>query len=253
MKTRDNTVLITGGSTGIGLAMAKALVEAGNTVIVCGRDQGRLAKVKEVIPDIHTIRCDVTRDDELANLQARILRDFPLLNILINNAAVMHIGDFGANLGGLERIEEEVCTNLLAPMKLTNLLLPVLLQQATAAIVVVSSGLAYVPVANVAVYCATKAALHSFSHSLRHQLRRTDVKVFELLPPLVDTTLSRTLRMPKIRAEQVAQELLKGLTGDSYVVRVGMVKLLQVASQLAPWLTERMLNRAFSSSAIIER
>src|SRR5436309_4409026 len=108
MRTRDNTVLITGGSTGIGLAMAKALVAAGNTVIVCGRDQGRLAQAKEVVPDIHTIQCDVVRDDELANLQKRIQSDFPRLNILINNAAIMHIGDFGASVGGAERIEEEV-------------------------------------------------------------------------------------------------------------------------------------------------
>src|SRR5207249_1542981 len=159
-----------------------------------------------------------------------------------NNAAIMHIGDFGASAGGAERIEEEVCTNLLAPMKLTSLLLPILQQQATAAIVIVSSGLAYVPVANVAVYCATKAALHSFSHSLRHQLRGAGIKVFELLPPLVDTTLSRTLHMPKIHVEQVAQELLKGLERERYEIRVGMVKSLHVASQLAPRLTERILN-----------
>lgn len=247
MRTSENTVLITGGSAGIGLAMAKALAATGNTVIVCGRDHKRLEQAKAAVPDIHTIQCDVARDDELANLLERIQSDFPRLNILINNAAVMHIGDFGANARGIERIEEEVCTNLLAPMKLTNLLLPVLQQQTTAAIVIVSSGLAYVPVANVAVYCATKAALHSFSHSLRYQLRKTGIKVFEVLPPLVDTNLSHTLRMPKIRAEQVARALLKGLEREHYEMRVGMVKPLHMISQLAPWLTERMLNKAFSS------
>lgn len=247
MRTRDNTVLITGGSAGIGLATAKAFVAAGNTVIVCGRDQARLERAKEAVPAIHTIQCDVARDDELANLLNRIQSDFPRLNILINNAAVMHICDFVESARGPEGIEEEVRTNLLAPMKLTSLLLPVLQQQTTAAIVIVSSGLAYVPVANVAVYCATKAALHSFSHSLRHQLRKTVIKVFELLPPLVDTDLARPLHMPKIQAEQVAKELLRGLERDRYEVRVGMVKSLHMASQLAPRLTERMLNKAFSS------
>lgn len=244
---RDNTVLITGGSAGIGLATAKALIATDNTVIVCGRDQIRLERAKEAVPGIHTIRCDVTRDDDLAYLLKRVQSDFPGLNILVNNAAVMHIGDFIESVGGPERIEEEVCTNLLAPMKLTSLLLPALQQQATAAIVIVSSGLAYVPVANVAVYSATKAALHSFSHSLRHRLRKTVVKVFELLPPLVDTDLSRTLHMPKIQAEQVAKALLRGLERERYEVRVGMVKPLYIASQLVPLLAERILNKAFSS------
>jgi uncharacterized oxidoreductase len=247
MRTRDNTVLITGGSAGIGLATAKAFVTAGNTVIVCGRDQVRLERAKEAVPGIHTIRCDVTRDDELADLLARVQSDFPRLNTLINNAAVMHFYDFAESLGVPERIEDEVYTNLLAPLKLTSLLLPVLQQQAAAAIIIVSSGLAYVPVANVAVYCATKAALHSFSHSLRHRLKKTSIKVFELLPPPVDTDLARVLRMPKIPAEQVAKELLRGLERDRYEVRVGMVKSLHMVSQLAPLLTERMLNKAFSS------
>lgn len=247
MRIRDNTVLITGGSAGIGLATAKALVAAHNTVLVCGRDQGRLERAREAVPGIHTIRCDVSRDDELADLLKRVQSDFPRLNMLINNAAVMHIDDFAACVGGPERIEEEVRTNLLAPMKLTSLLLPVLQQQATSAIVIVSSGLAYVPVANVAVYCATKAALHSFSRSLRHRLQKTSTRVFELLPPPVDTELARDLRMPKLRAEEVARELLKGLERERYEMRVGMVKPLRMISQLAPLFTEHMLNRAFSS------
>lgn len=246
MNIRGNTVLVTGGSAGIGLAMAKALVAAENTVIVCGRDQIRLRKAREVVPGIHTIQCDVTRDDELADLHNRVLSDFPRLNILINNAAMMHICDFVESAGGSEKIEEEVRTNLLAPMKLTNLFLPVLQQQATAAIVIVSSGLAYVPVANVAVYCATKAALHSFTRSLRYRLRKTTIKVFEVLPPLVDTDLARTLHMPKIHADQVAKELLRGLKRERYELRVGMVKLLHRMSQLAPTLAENMLNKAFS-------
>jgi short-subunit dehydrogenase involved in D-alanine esterification of teichoic acids len=247
MRIRGNTVLITGGSAGIGLAIAKALSSTDNTVIVCDRDQIRLKKAQETVPGISTIQCDVSRDDDLANLAKRVQQDFPRLNMLINNAAIMRIGDFIENDGRMASIEEEVRTNLLAPIKLTSLLLPVLQQQAPAAIVIVSSGLAYVPVANVAVYCATKAALHSFSHALRHRLRKTGIKVFELLPPLVDTDLSQSLHMPKIRAEQVARELLKGLERDRYEVRVGMVKPLYTASQLVPLLTEHMLNKAFSN------
>lgn len=247
MRTRGNTVLVTGGSAGIGLAIAKMLRATDNTVIVCGRDQARLEKAQATVPGIFTIQCDVSRDDDLASLMKRVREDFPRLNMLINNAALMHIGDFVGEGERTARIEEEVRTNLLAPMKLTSLLLPQLQQQASAAIIIVSSGLAYVPVANVAVYCATKAALHSFSHALRHRLRKTNIKVFELLPPLVDTDLSQSLHMPKILAEQVARELLKGLERDRYEVRVGMVKPLYAASQLVPLLTEQMLNRAFSN------
>ena len=247
MRTRGNTVLITGGSAGIGLALAKALIAADNTVIVCGRDQTRLERAHEVVPGISTIKCDVTRDDDVADLLKKVRSDFPQLNILINNAAIMHICDFVEKVEGSERIEEEVGINLLAPMKLTSQLLPDLQQQTASAIVIVSSGLAYVPVANVAVYCATKAGLHSFSRALRHRLRKTDVKVFELPPPLVDTDLSRTLHMPKIQAEQVAKELLRGMERDRYEVRVGMVKPLYVASQLVPLFIERILNKAFSN------
>jgi short-subunit dehydrogenase involved in D-alanine esterification of teichoic acids len=173
--------------------------------------------------------------------------DFPELNILINNAAVMHMYDFLAGADVPERIEEELRTNLLAPMKLTSLLLPLLQQQPSAAIVLVSSGLAYVPVANLAVYCATKAALHSFARSLRRQLRQTAIKVFELLPPTVNTDMTRTLRGPKLAAEQVAKELLSGIERERYELRVGMVKPLRMVSRLAPLLTERMLNKALSN------
>lgn len=246
MRTQGNTVLITGGSTGIGLAIAKAFLAADNTVIVCGRSQARLAKAHQQVPGLVTIQCDISRDDELAELVRRIERDFPQLNILINNAAMMRIGDFVERAGEPELIEEEVRTNLLAPIKLTRLLLPVLQQQSSAAIVIVSSGLAYVPVANVAVYCATKAALHSFSHTLRHRLKKTRIKVFELLPPLVETRLSQTLAMPKIPPEQVSKALLRGMERERYEVRVGMVKPLFIMSQFVPRLAERMLNSAFS-------
>jgi short-subunit dehydrogenase involved in D-alanine esterification of teichoic acids len=248
MRTRDNTVLITGGSAGIGLAIAKAFAGAGNTVIVCGRDQARLEKAREAVPGIHTIQCDVASDDELDNLLSRVRNDFPQLNVLVNNAAMMCIYDFVESPGVPEKIKDEVSTNLMAPMKLSSLFLPLLQQQATAAIVIVSSGLAYVPVADLAVYCATTAALHSFSHSLRYRLSKTAIKVFELLPPLVDTELARSLHMPKIRPEQVAGALLKSLARERYEVRVGQVNPLHILNQLAPSLAERLLNQAFSSA-----
>lgn len=246
MHISGNTVLITGGSAGIGLAIAKALLAADNTVIVCGRDPLRLETARRAVPGLFTIQCDITRDDDLAELLKRIQRDFPRLNILINNAAVMHLCDFVNGAEGSVAIEEEVQINLLAPLKLTSMLLPLLQRQAAAAVVIVSSGLAYVPVSRATVYCATKAALHSFSHTLRHRLRKTGVRVFELLPPLVDTDLSRTLHMPKMRAERVAATLLKGLKREHYEVRVGMVKPLYMASQFLPLFAERMLNRAFA-------
>ncbi len=131
-------------------------------------------------------------------------------------------------------------------MKLTSLLLPILQRQDSSAIVIVSSGLALVPVAGASVYSATKAALHSFSHSLRYRLRETPVKVFEVLPPWVDTDLSRGLNIPKIPPETVAKAILQGLERNRYEVRVGQIKPLYVMSRLAPSFAERMLNRAIS-------
>lgn len=243
MRTSGNTVLITGGSAGIGLATARVFSAAGNTVIICGRDEDRLRQAKMSLPALYTIRCDLTREEEIERLVATVRRDFPALSILVNNAGAADADDFLTGNGSRQWIEDEVRINLIAPLTLTHLLLPILQSQGSAAIVIMSSGLALTPFARAPVYSATKAALHSFSRALRYRLRGTSVKVVEVLPPWVDTDLARAVDVPKISPTTVAQAILHGVKHDRSEVRVGQVKALYALGRLAPSLAERLVNK----------
>jgi uncharacterized oxidoreductase len=193
MKTSGNTILITGGATGIGLAVAKAFVKAGNTVIICGRRRHKLDEAKQQVPALHTLVCDIASEHERQRLFKQVTARFPTLNILVNNAGVQRMIDL-RNGVPVPSGEDEIEINLKAPIDLAARFIPFLAQQERAAIVNVSSGLAFVPLAMAPVYCATKAALHSFTISLRHQLRDTGIRVFELIPPRVDTELGAASR-----------------------------------------------------------
>jgi uncharacterized oxidoreductase len=189
MHTKGNTILITGGGTGIGLGLARAFHHLGNHVIIAGRRSRALHDAAKKTPGLATYVLDVQRPgEEMRSFAEKLLGDFPDLNMLINNAGVMK----AENLLGQHDwagMEAMVATNLLGPMRLTAALLPSLLERPHAAIINVSSGLGFVPLATAPTYCATKAALHSYTESLRHQLRHTKVRVVELIPPYVATHL----------------------------------------------------------------
>ena len=188
MKTENNTVLITGGASGIGFALAGKFLGAGNTVILCGRREGKLKEAKAKYPQAHTRKCDVGDPKEREALCAWATKEFPALNVVVNNAGVQNRIAL-RETPAWETLHEELAINLDAPIHLTALLLPHLLKQKEAALVNVTSGLAFSPLANVPVYSATKAALRSFTLSLRHQLLGTSVSVVEIIPPAVDTDL----------------------------------------------------------------
>jgi short-subunit dehydrogenase involved in D-alanine esterification of teichoic acids len=246
MRVDGRTVLITGGSAGIGLATAEAFRAAGSEVIICGRDAARLQQAREIVPGIQAVRCDLARDEEIERLVATVRQDFPTLSILVNNAGVLHTNDVLAGTGGHQWITDEVRVNLIAPMALTSLLLPILQQQESSAIVIVSSGLALTPLASAPVYSATKAALHSFSHALRYRLNGTSVKVVEVLPPFVDTGMTRGLTAPKIAPETVARAIVRGIERDRHDVRIGQIRSLHLLSRLSPSFAERVLNRSLA-------
>jgi uncharacterized oxidoreductase len=242
MKLSGNTILITGGTSGIGLELAGQLLAFGNTVIVTGRDQSKLDLAKRKLPKIHALQSDVSDPQAIARLFEAIIKDFPALNILVNNAGFMrkiNLHDQGSDLKDLTL---EIETNLMGPVRMVKQFLPHLKTQKVAAIVNVSSGLAFTPFPLSPVYCATKAGLHSFTQSLRVQLKNTTVKVFELAPPATQTPLQNAFDasdikgVPMMDVKKLAFQAIKGLQNDRFEILPGLSKVLRFMSRVAPHL-----------------
>ena len=189
MKMTGNTILITGGGTGIGRALAEQFHARGNHVIVAGRRAEPLEALARDVPGIATALLDVSDAADIARFAETIVRDHPALNVVLHNAGIMKAEDIAADRYDLHDAEAMVATNLLGPIRLTAALLPYLRQQSDAAILTVSSGLAFVPLVATPTYSATKAAIHSWSQSLRSQLAATGIDVIEIAPPAVATDL----------------------------------------------------------------
>ena len=178
MNITNNTILITGGATGIGLEMAKQFIAKGNTVIICGRRESKLKDAKALLPLIITKQCDISNIDERRELYNFCLEQFPAINVLVNNAGIQREIDFRKGETDYLNGDSETTINLDATFHLTALFTPHFMKQKESAVINVSSGLGIVPLVIVPIYSATKSALHSFSISLRKQLENTTVKVF---------------------------------------------------------------------------
>lgn len=189
MQMSGNTILITGGGSGIGRALAEAFHGLGNKVIIAGRRQSVLDETTAANPGMASLALDIEDPQAIRAFAARLTAEHPDLNVLINNAGVMRPENLRSQPEDLRDAEATVITNLLGPIRLTAALLPHLLDQPRAAILNVSSGLAFLPLALTPTYCATKAAIHSYTQSLRYQLKDTAVQVIELAPPYVQTEL----------------------------------------------------------------
>ncbi len=235
MDITGNTILITGGGTGIGRGLAEALHAKGNRVIVAGRRAQPLDEVARANPGMATALLDVADASAIAPFVARVAADHPELNVVIHNAGVMRAEDMAADGYGLADAEATIATNLLGPIRLTAALLPHLRSRPKATIMTVSSGLAFVPLAFTPTYCATKAAIHSWSQSLRAQLKDTGVGVIELAPPAVATDL-----MPGHEADPRSMpldayidEVMALLAGnpDAHEILVERVKPLRFAER----------------------
>jgi uncharacterized oxidoreductase len=189
MKTSGNTILISGGGSGIGRELAHAFHRLGNKVIVAGRRAQALDETAADYPGISKYLLDVTDSLSIRNVVATIISEHPNLNVLVNNAGIMRKEELAGRASDGKDAEESIATNLLGPIRLTNALLPHLRSQAASTVINVTSGLAFVPLVATPTYCATKAALHSYTVSLRQQLRDTSIEVIELIPPGVQTDL----------------------------------------------------------------
>ncbi|MGC2638230.1 MAG: SDR family oxidoreductase [Acidobacteriaceae bacterium] len=205
MDMTGNTILITGGTSGIGRALAEALHRLGNKVIVAGRRKPLLDQVTAANPGMQAAVLDVQDAASVAEFARSATSRFPALNVLINNAGIMKTEDLNGLTADFSVVESTVETNLIAPLRLTAALLPLLKKQPQATVITVSSGLAFVPLAMTPTYCATKAAIHSWTQSLRYQLQGTSVQVMELIPPYVQTELHGAHQASDPRAMPLAE------------------------------------------------
>jgi len=231
MDMTGNTILITGGGSGIGRGLAEAFHAGGNRVIIAGRRPEPLAEVVTANPGITSVVLDVADPGAIQAFAARVAQDHPTLNVLVNNAGIMKAEDALAEPFDLSVAEATVATNLLGPIRLTAALLPHLRRQSAAAVVNVTSGLAFVPRADTPTYSATKAAMHSYSQSLRFLLRNTTVQVIELAPPLVGTDLTpgqrgnpRAMPLEDYIRESMALFAVNGAAPEILVERVKMLR-----------------------------
>jgi uncharacterized oxidoreductase len=249
MNLSGNTILITGGTSGIGLELTKQLLARGNKVIITGRDQAKLKKAKETFPQIHTIQSDVSKSEDIIALQQKVTKEFPELNVLINNAGIMRTINIQESKDSLNALTNEIEINLCGPIRMTQQFLAHLKSRPSAAIVNVSSGLAFVPLPTSPVYCATKAAIHSFTQSLRVQLKRTNVKVFELAPPATATPLMDShdpedmKGVSIMKVDAMVEAALKGFERDQLEIRPGQANQLKFMSRVAPEFILKQLSK----------
>ncbi len=227
MQMTGNTILITGGGSGIGRALAEAFQAEGNQVVIAGRRKALLDEVAAANPGMKTAVLDIESADAIRAFAEQVQRDHPALNVVIHNAGIMRTEVLRD--GQTADAEATVATNLLGPIRLNAALMPMLLAQPHATVMTVSSGLAFVPLALNPTYCATKAAIHSYTQSLRYQLKDTSVQVMELEPPYVQTELtgarqaSDPMAMPLTDFIDEVMGILR-TSPDAAEIQVGRVK-----------------------------
>ena len=222
--------MITGGTSGIGKGFAEEFSRKNNKVIICGRRENRLHEIKHNNENIEIIVCDITNVEERISLIKTVTKKFPETNILINNAGIQLLADL-TDLD-LNKLNNEIETNLIAPLHLASLFIQNLKTGNESAIINISSGLAFVPLSFVPVYCATKSGLHSLSMSLRHQLKDSLIKVFELIAPSVDTELGYERRKNKnethggMPVDEFISESMQAIENDIFEAPIGGAKNL---------------------------
>jgi len=232
MNLSNNTVLITGGASGIGLSLASHFVQSDSTVIICGRDKHKLEEAKVKHPQITTYVCDVANSGERISMFEWMSHEFPKLNILVNNAGIQRRGLQLAQEQSWETLREEIAINLEAPIHLSMLFIPQLATQENPAIVNVTSVLAFVPLAIAPIYSATKAALHSFTLSLRQQLIDSPIAVIEIIPPAVNTDLGgKGLHTAGVDANEFTSAIVNQLESGQIEASYGLATECRQASR----------------------
>ncbi|MES2515021.1 MAG: SDR family NAD(P)-dependent oxidoreductase [Bacteroidota bacterium] len=253
MELHNSTVLITGGTSGIGLEFVKQLTALHTNIIITGRDASKLAQAKKQFPNIHTFQSNVSHPTDIVNLYQQITAQFPDLNVIINNAGIMRNMDLQDTSMDLEFLTSEIDTNLSGTIHMVHQFLPHLKTKKTAAIVNVSSGLAFVPFSISPVYSATKSGIHAYTQALRLQLKKTTVKVFELAPPATETPLMDEFTgmvnpTQNMKVDKMVSIAIKGILKDKLEIRPGMSNILKIMSRVAPQFIMNTLHKSVEKS-----
>jgi uncharacterized oxidoreductase len=245
MNLSGNTILITGGASGIGWSFAERFLSAGNEVIICGRREERLRELRDKYPKIHTRACDLADAGQRVELYEWAIGEFPSLNVLVNNAGIQRRVSLQES-EDWQDTHQEIAINFSAPVHLSRLFIPHLLKQQNPAILNVTSGLSFAPLPNVPVYCATKAALHSFTVSMRFQLEKTPVEVIEIIPPAVDTDLGGAgLHTFGVNVNEFADAIFEGLQRGEQEIAYGTALTSSRASREELDEISRRMNEMF--------
>ncbi len=252
MQLQNNTILITGGTSGIGYEFASRLLALGNTVIITGRNAEKLKAAKQQLPAVHTIQSDVSKPGDILNLYEEVTRQFPHLNIIINNAGEMRKIRLQQQ-HELTDITREIEINLMGPIRMVQQFLPHLKKQPTPAIINVTSGIALSPLPISPIYSSSKSGLRTYTQSLRVQLKKTHIKVIELVAPGAATPLNdifvqedgfnAKLLMDPVK---LIDDAIKGIQKGKDEIFPGLSKILRILSRVAPGL---LISQAASMGA----
>ena len=241
MMPSNRTAVISGGSSGIGKAMAAQLRAAGWSVHVCGRDAAKLSAVERELPGVTAVVCDVTDRLAVRAFANRVAEASKGVDLLISNAGGLREVDFTSGTLGDTDLCAELRNNTEGAINLIAEFLPALRQAQQAALLIVGSGYGLAPATRAPIYSASKAALHSLSKSLRRQLATVGISVTELIPPVVDTPATAHRQVPKLSADTVARQALRGALSGANEVRPGAVRFLSLLLRLTPGLAERIV------------
>lgn len=241
MKLEGKKILITGGTRGIGAALARQFTQRGATVAVCGRNRDASAQPSET--PYPTFYADLAADSGCQVLFEQVTQSFGRIDVLVNNAAIQHQHDIRAR-PSRPAMHEELAVNFWAPVQLSLLFLPTLLERPQAAVLNMTTGLVFAPRKAAPMYCASKAALSTFTTSLRDQLRGSNVLVIEALPPIVDTNMTRGRGANKLSPERCARQILQGMHRDRTRILVGRTQLLSLIHRVSPSMAARIMRDA---------
>lgn len=242
MKLTNNTILITGGTLGIGLSLGRALLQLGNTVILLGRNKAKLTELEA--EGFETIECDLSEQEHIEKAVIQIQNRFPNINMLFNNAGVQYNYNFTEGVIPLTKISQELNINVTGQLILTQLLIPLLSNAEKAFIVNTTSGLGAYPKDDGLVYSASKAAMRNFTIGLRNVLKDTSIRVLEFIPPVTDTGMTRERNEAKMSADDLIKSILPQLQKEKSILTVTKMRIFPWIAFLLPSLAHKILSKS---------